>query len=213
MVSMDKISQVSGNPTETWNARFSGTDYIFGTAPNHYLMQHLSLLRPGMRALAVADGEGRNSVWLAQQGLQTVAFDISPVGVEKASKLAQLGQVNVQYAVSDCDAWDWTPNTYDVVAAIFVQFAAPEMRAKLFSNMVATLKPAGLLILQGYTPKQLEYKTGGPPNLDHLYSEQLLRDGFSDMEILEMQTYETILNEGAQHAGRSALIGMIARKR
>ena len=76
------------NPRETWDARFSTEDYIFGTEPNAWLAQHANLLRPGMRVLAVADGEGRNSVWMAKQGLQVDAFDISPIGIDKAKKLA-----------------------------------------------------------------------------------------------------------------------------
>jgi hypothetical protein len=78
--------------------------------------------------------------------------------------------------------------------------------------MKSALKPGGLILLQGYTPKQLEYKTGGPPNLDHLYTEALLRDAFSDMTVVELQAYDSVLTEGTQHSGRSALIGMVARK-
>jgi hypothetical protein len=77
--------------------------------------------------------------------------------------------------------------------------------------MKSALKPNGLILLQGYTPKQLDYKTGGPPSLDHLYTEALLRDAFSDMTIVDLQAYEAVLAEGTQHSGRSALIGMVAR--
>ena len=98
------------------------------------------------------------------------------------------------------------------MVAIFIQFADPDTRARLFAHMKSALKPNGLILLQGYTPKQLDYKTGGPPNLDHLYTESLLRDEFSDMTILELQAYEAVLREGTQHSGQSALIGLVARK-
>ena len=199
------------NPAQTWDARFSTEDYIFGTAPNVWLAQHRDLLPAGGRVLAVADGEGRNSVWLAQQGMQVDAFDISPVGVAKASKLAQQANVQVNYHVCGADKFEWQVGTYDAVVAIFIQFADPDARARLFTRMKSALKPGGLILLQGYTPKQLEYKTGGPPNLDHLYTEALLRDAFSDMTIVELQAYESVLTEGTQHSGRSALIGMVAR--
>ncbi len=199
------------NPAQTWDARFSTEDYIFGTAPNVWLTQHRDLLPAGGRVLAVADGEGRNSVWLAQQGMQVDAFDISPVGVAKANKLAQQANVQVNYQVCGADNFDWKSDTYDAVVAIFIQFAAPDARPRLFTRMKSVLKPNGLILLQGYTPKQLDYRSGGPPNLDHLYTDALLREEFSDMSIVDLQAYESVLSEGTQHSGRSALIGMVAR--
>lgn len=200
------------NPEETWSKRFSCDEYIFGTEANHFLIHCQDALHPGMRALVVADGEGRNSVWLAEQGLITTAFDISPIGVNKARKLAQQKNVDVNFVVADCDHFDWAPAYYDAVVAIFVQFADPEMRARLFSNMIHALKPGGVLILQGYSPAQLEYKTGGPQDIAHLYTEELLRDSFSSLDIRELRFYDEVLNEGTQHAGRSALVGMLAYK-
>jgi 2-polyprenyl-3-methyl-5-hydroxy-6-metoxy-1,4-benzoquinol methylase len=195
-----------------WNQRYSSPEFLFGTAPNDYLASQRHLLRPGMRALAVADGEGRNSVWLARQGLSVDAFDVSAVAVGKAWRLASEAQVAVEFHIADCDAWSWTPASYDVVAAIFVQFADPPMRARLFANIIATLKPGGFLILQGYTPRQLEYKTGGPGVLENLYTEEILRTELGGLDIVELQNYEASLDEGAQHAGRSALIGLVGKR-
>ncbi|MEO0315726.1 MAG: hypothetical protein RI928_2182 [Pseudomonadota bacterium] len=200
------------NPAQTWDARFSTEDYIFGTAPNVWLTQHRDLLVPGSRVLAVADGEGRNSVWLAQQGMQVDAFDISPVGVGKAKQLAQQANVQVNYQVCGVDNFEWKAGEYDAVVAIFIQFADPELRRRLFEHMTDSLKPGGLLLLQGYTPKQLDYKTGGPPLVEHLYTEALLRDAFQSMDIVELSSYEAVLREGTQHSGQSALIGLLARK-
>lgn len=195
-----------------WDQRYDTPEFLFGTAPNEYLVSQQSLLRPGMRALAVADGEGRNSVWLARQGLSVDAFDVSPVAVGKARRLAGDAQVAVDFHVADCDAWSWKPASYDVVAAIFVQFADPALRVRLFANIVTTLKPGGILILQGYTPKQLEYKTGGPGVLENLYTEEILRTELGALDIVELRNYEANLDEGTQHAGPSALIGLVARK-
>jgi SAM-dependent methyltransferase len=162
----------------------------------------------------VADGEGRNSVWLASQGLVVDAFDVASVGVAKARKLAAEKGVSVNYSVSDCDAYPWPLQAFDGVAAIFVQFADPAMRARLFANIRRSLKPGGILVLQGYTPKQLDYKTGGPPQLSHLYTEAMLREAFdADFELIILREYEAELTEGDSHSGRSALIGMIARRR
>ena len=100
----------------------------------------------------------------------------------------------------------------DAVIAVFIQFADPELRQRIFANIFKTLKSGGLLILQGYTPKQLDYKTGGPGELSHLYTEELIRNLLSEMEILEIESYEEELQEGVRHRGMSALMGVVARK-
>ncbi len=196
----------------TWNKRFEADDYVFGTEPNEYLRDHAQLWRQGSRVLCVADGEGRNSVWLAGQGMRVDAFDISEVGVSKARKLSAAAGVAVAFSVCDCDAWSWSAETYDGVAAIFVQFANPSMREQLFANMVRSLKHGGVLVLQGYAPKQLDYKTGGPSLLSHLYTEEMLRVAFASTEILDLRAYDADLTEGTRHCGRSALIGLVARR-
>ena len=197
---------------DTWNRRFQAEGYLFGTEPNAWLREH-SPWQPGQRVLCVADGEGRNSVWLAEHGLVVDAFDISPVGVAKARELAAGRGVTVNFSVADCDSFDWPDAAYDGVAAIFVQFADPAMRERLFERIKRCLKPGGILVLQGYTPKQLEYKTGGPPHLAHLYTPALLRAAFAELDILELKEYEDVLGEGSGHSGRSALVGMVARRR
>jgi SAM-dependent methyltransferase len=207
------MSNGFANPRETWDARFDRDDYIFGTAPNAFLAAQRARLAPGQRALAVADGEGRNSVWLAQQGLVATAFDIAPRGVAKARALAARAAVTVDLHVAAVEQWDWTPAAYDVVVAIFVQFAAPPVRERMFAGMLATLRPGGLLLLQGYTPRQLDYRTGGPPNADHLYTPRLLRAAFAAHEIVELREHDEVLSEGTQHAGLSALIDCVVRRR
>jgi ubiquinone/menaquinone biosynthesis C-methylase UbiE len=206
---------VSGfdDPRGTWNRRFSADGYLFGLAPNHWLEQHADVWQRGGRVLAVADGEGRNSVWLAKRGLRVEAFDISDVGVAKARKLAEREGAEVSYAVADIAQLPWPDGVYDGVAAIFIQFAEPELRSRIFEGIVRCLKPGGTLVLQGYTPKQLEYRTGGPPLASHLYTAQLLRDAFGAMEIVELREYEAVIEEGSGHKGQSALIGLLARKR
>ena len=200
------------DPAGTWNRRFSESGYLFGTEPNGWLVRHADLWEAGHRVLSVADGEGRNSVWLAQRGLTVDAFDVSEVGVRKARDFARITGVKVNFAVADIAELRWPPNIYDGVAAIFFQFAEPELRTRIFEGIVRCLKPGGTLVLQGYTPRQLEYRTGGPPLASHLYTPELLRESFAGMEIIELREYEADLAEGTGHKGRSALIGMVARK-
>ena len=206
------MTQKFSDGASMWNQRFSGDDYLFGRQPNDYLRAKAALLPAGGAVLCVADGEGRNSVWLARQGFQVQAFDIAEVGVAKARRLASEAGVSVDYTVSDCEQYSWAAQSHDGMVAVFVQFADPAMRARLFANMVRALKPGGVLILQGYTPRQLEYKTGGPGQLSHLYTADLVREAFKELRIVELIEYEAELNEGAQHAGRSALLGLVAAK-
>lgn len=197
---------------ETWNRRYAGDEFLFGTEPNAWLREHAASLPSGGHILSVADGEGRNSVWLARQGFRVDAFDIAPRAVEKARALAQRQAVSVNFAVADVDGFPWPEAAYDGIAAIFVQFADPDTRARLFARMVRSLKPGGVLVLQGYTPQQLAYRTGGPGIVSHLYTRALLASAFSDLAILVLREYEAEVHEGQGHSGRSALIGLVARR-
>ena len=196
-----------------WNKRFDTPDYIFGKAPNEYLQEQAQrYLKQGDAVLCVADGEGRNSVWLAKQRMRVDAFDLSEVALSKAIALAKEEAVHVQFSLASTDTWDWRPNHYDAVVGIFIQFADPVMRTHLFAQMVSTLRPGGVLIIQGYTPKQLEFKTGGPSILEHLYTEEMIRNTIGDLEVLDLRVYEKSLSEGPKHTGMSALLGLVARK-
>jgi SAM-dependent methyltransferase len=198
---------------DTWNRRYQAEGYLFGTAPNVWLREHAGVWSAGQRVLCVADGDGRNSVWLARQGLRVEAFDLSDVAVAKARVLAAQAGVAVDFAVADCEGYAWPQGTLDGIAAIFIQFADPQVRARLFARMVDALAPGGVLVLQGYTPAQLQHKTGGPDRLSHLYTEALLREAFAALDIEVLRDYEADVIEGAGHRGRSALIGLVARKR
>jgi 2-polyprenyl-3-methyl-5-hydroxy-6-metoxy-1,4-benzoquinol methylase len=199
--------------TQFWNERFDKEEFIFGKEPNEYLVEKAKqYLKSKNKVLCIADGEGRNGVWLARQGMQVVGFDASDIALVKAKQFAKEHQVEVEYTFSDTDSYAWPENTYDAVIGIFIQFADPEMRARIFQQTYKTLKPGGLFILQGYTPKQLEYKTGGPSLIEHLYTEGMIRDLAKDFKILELVSYEKELSEGPRHTGMSAILGLVAKK-
>lgn len=195
-----------------WDRRFEEEDYLFGISPNAFLAAQKHYLRPGMFALAVADGEGRNGVWLAEQGLDVLSVDSSRVGLEKAKALAFARGVVLDTELADLADWDWGVQRFDLIAAIFIQFANPALRRTMFTGMQRALKPGGLLILQGYRPKQLEYGTGGPPHIGNLYTADMLRDAFNEMDILHLAEHDSIINESHGHNGISALIDLVARK-
>ncbi|MEE9429129.1 MAG: class I SAM-dependent methyltransferase [Paracoccaceae bacterium] len=196
-----------------WEERYSKTDgYLFGTEPSAFLRENPGWLGSGLRGLCVADGEGRNSVYLAQMGVETVAFDISKSAVSRAEKLAAKQGVSVTFKVSDWDDWDWDGATYDLVAAIFIQFAGPSERGKQFANIKQAVKPGGVLLLHGYRPEQLELCTGGPPCAENMYTDEILRKYFGNWQIERLASYESDVQEGRGHSGKSALIDLIARK-
>ncbi len=195
-----------------WDQRYNCDDYHFGTEPNAFLSSQRHTLKPGMKCLAVADGEGRNGVWLAQQGLEVVAVDSSAVAIAKAKKLAAERGAQVKFETIDLLQWQWPVAEYDVVVGIFIQFVPSSQRPAMFENMERALKPGGLLLIQGYTPRQLEYKTGGPSQADNLYTEPMLRDLLSDMQIVHIAEYDAHIAEGVGHHGMSALIDVVAKK-
>lgn len=199
------------NPLARWNERFSTEDYLFGEKPNQYLADKTSLLHKG-KALSIADGEGRNSVWLASQGFDVDAFDFSPIAVEKAKKLATKQQVSVNFQCSDWEGFEWKADHYDTIAGIFFQFADPEPRTELFEKLNHALKPGGTLLIQGYGKAQMQYKTGGPGVLENLYDEELLLNSFKGYKVIDLQTYLQDVDEGPGHSGMSSLVGFIGQK-
>lgn len=196
----------------SWDERYAGDDYLFGEAPNAFLARQAALLPATGRALAVADGEGRNGVWLAQHGMNVDSVDGSVVAQRKAARLAEKAGVTLNLILADMSDWAWPEAAYDVVADIFIQFAGPSLRAKMFAGMRRALKPGGVMLIEGYGPRQLEYRTGGPSDLANLYTEDLLRAEFGSFEIIELTSYDTRLSEGSRHDGMSALVDLVARK-
>lgn len=195
-----------------WDRRFDRDDYVFGTEPNAFLARQKPLLPAGGRALAVADGEGRNGVWLARQGLDVLSVDGSAIAQKKAERLAANRGVALDLQQVDLLSWDWPVGRFDVVAGIFIQFTTPEQRRDMFAGMVGALKPGGLFLLEGYRPEQLAYRTGGPSQIDQLYTDAQLRAELATLEIVEIAAYDAEIDEGPGHAGLSALIDVVARR-
>ena len=218
-----------------WNDRFSVDEYIFGKDPNAFLAREVERLKPGSKVLCVADGEGRNGVWLAERGFRVHAIDGSEVALKKSKALArergvhiyggaaELGAASgaagaasakpgIYHELVDVDTWQWPHATYDAVVAIFIQFATAETRPALFANIANSLVDGGLLLLEGYATKQLQYATGGPTNLEQLYTTGLLSKSFPTMRIEALTEYDQEIEEGDRHKGMSALIDLVATK-
>ncbi|MSP45103.1 MAG: class I SAM-dependent methyltransferase [Xanthobacteraceae bacterium] len=197
---------------ERWEARFSAPGYHFGTEPNAFLKSKAHLLKPGQKVLSIADGEGRNGVFLAEQGLDVLALDFSPTALAKARTLAKERNVAIRTKQADLETWSWPVEAFDVVVAIFFQFCASPARQKIFAGIKHTLKPGGLLLLEGYGLGQLQYKSGGPSEPDRLYTRPMLEQAFGDFSSIEIEEYDTVLQEGSRHSGTAALIDLVGRK-
>ena len=197
---------------ERWENRYAVPEYAFGKEPNYFLASCKALLPPSGRALAVADGEGRNGVWLAQQGLDVLSIDFSPSALRKAKALAAERQVPVAFQRADVHDWDYPEAAFDVVVEIFTQFSPPCDRERKWAGMRRALRPGGLLIIQGYTPKQLHYRTGGPKEIENLYTRAMLEEAFKDLTDMRIVEEEREIHEGTSHGGMSAVIGLTASK-
>lgn len=195
-----------------WEQRYACEDYLFGTEPNVFLHAHQALMQAGMSVLAVADGESRNGVWMARQGMQVLSLEVSANAIAKGKRLAEKHEVDIDFIQTDLMHWQWPSEKFDMIVAIFIQFLSGEERKQAFTAMKRALKPSGLFLLQGYTPKQLTYRTGGPSSIEQLYTKELLQELLDDMDILEMLEHESIMDEGIAHSGMSALIDVVARK-
>ena len=197
---------------ERWQTRYAAPEYHFGTEPNAFLRQQAYLLRPGQKALAVGDGEGRNGVWLAEQGLDVLSLDFSPNALRKAQALAANRGVTIRTELVDVATWSWPTEAFDVIVGIFVQFLPRAGQDTMFQGMKQALKPGGLLLLEGYGQKQLEYRTGGPKDLDRLYTRAWLEIAFGDFASLDIREYEIRMAEGGAHVGMAALMDLVGRK-
>lgn len=206
-----------------WDKRYQDAEgFLFGEAPNSWLVeqarwldQHAAAVRSQGRApqvLAVADGEARNGVWLARRGWRVQSFDCSEVALAKARAYAAREKVDIQMSRADLAEWPWPAQRWDAIVAIYFQFASPALRDRTLKLMVSSLKPGGLLIIEGYGPRQIEYRTGGPGILEHLYTSALLQEHFRDLEVLAWRDADIQLNEGTGHVGLSHVVSAAVRK-
>ncbi|WP_372840432.1 class I SAM-dependent methyltransferase, partial [Phaeovulum sp.] len=185
-----------------WNQRFSGEGYYYGTAPADFVVRQAARLDAGARVLSVAEGEGRNAIYLARQGFDVTAFDGSDVALAKARALAAGQEPAPEFHLCRAEDWRWQAGAYDAVFAVFTQFAPPALRAVIFEGIATTLRPGGLVLLHGFATRQSENHSGGPRDPAHLYTLDLLHVAFAGWQIEEEADYDAELREGAGHSGR-----------
>lgn len=196
--------------SQFWNERFSTDEYAYGTTPNQFLKKQLQLLKPG-KILFPAEGEGRNAVYAAELGWKVYAFDSSSEAAKKAEKLSASKNVSICYKLSDINDIQYAELEFDCIAVIFLHLH-PEERISFHSKMLKLLKPGGIFLLEGFSKKQMERNTGGPKNINMLFSREELLNDFSSASICTIEEAEVKLNEGSYHQGIASLIRVIAVK-
>lgn len=193
-----------------WDARYAEPEYLFGTEPNDFLREVTPLLPPG-RALCLADGEGRNGVWLAQQGHAVTSVDLSQAGLAKATRLAAERGVTIEAVHADLETFAIEPGAWSVIVAIFVHLPPP-LRVRVHRAAARGLAPGGMFVLEAYRPEQLAHGTGGPSDVEKLMDLKALRAELPGLDWVIARELERDVREGTRHVGRSAVVQLLARR-
>jgi SAM-dependent methyltransferase len=194
-----------------WDERYGAAGYYYGAEPNDFLREHCGVIRPGGAVLCLAEGEGRNAVFLAALGYAVVAVDQSFVGLQKAERLAASKGVRITTIQADLADYRIEPDRWDGIVSIFCHLPRP-LRAEIYRQVLPGLKPGGLFLLEAYTPEQLRYGTGGPPTADLLVRLEDLRNELDGLALIHAMERERVVMEGRGHSGLSAVVQVIARR-
>lgn len=194
-----------------WNERYSGKTYFYGEEANDFLKETADRLPPRSNILCLAEGEGRNAIYLSTLGHQVTAVDQSVVGLKKLQELAIQKNVQIEVIVADLTDYVIEENKWDVIVSIWCHLPK-ELREKVHTQCVKGLKKKGLFILEAYTPQQLEYKTGGPDNTDLLMTKSLLEEELIGLNFIILKETKRVIHEGVGHNGMSAVIQVLGTK-
>lgn len=199
-----------GGERERWDERYSDPGYAYGEEPNDWLVENAPRIPKG-RVLCLADGEGRNSVWLARQGHEVTSVDLSPVGVDKARALAARHGVALNAIAANLAGYGMGTAQWQGIAAIFAH-VPPDLRPRMHAAAVQALAPGGVFILEAYSPDQLNYSTGGPKNRDWLMSLQDMRRELAGLDLVEARECVRVIREGKYHTGKAAVVQVVGVK-
>ena len=194
-----------------WDERYSIDDFLFGQKPAQALLRNEEYLVPRGETLLIADGEGRNSVYLAKNGFKVTSSDSSIVAQQKAKALADSQNVKVNFKLENFFDIDWSKKQYDNIIGICFQFISPELIEEAFMGLRSGTKKGGTILIHGYTPEQIRYGTGGPKDVTLMYTEATFTQSFTNSEIRLLEKYEATISEGPGHNGKSAMIDFVAK--
>ncbi|NBX18961.1 MAG: class I SAM-dependent methyltransferase [Proteobacteria bacterium] len=196
-----------------WDERYSSQDYFYGKQPNDFLRDNIQLIQNGESVLCLAEGEGRNAVFIAGEvkSAHVTAVDSSKAGLEKTKALAQEKGVNVETVHADLSDFDLGQDKWDVIVSIWCHLPS-ELRKMVHAGAVKALKSGGRLILEAYTPDQLRHGTGGPKSVDMLMQLSILKEELAGLDLVTGRECEREIHEGQGHSGLSAVVQVVARK-
>lgn len=197
--------------TNQWDQRYDIDEYVYGTEPNDFLREQVQRIPANGKVLCLADGEGRNGVFLARCGYEVTSVDASEIGLSKARKLAALHHVELTTECADLANYDLGTASWDAIVSIFCH-VPPVIRQQIHRSVHTALRPGGVFILEAYTPDQPRFKTGGPPEsmADHLMSSNLLINELINCNVIYCRDIEREIHEGSLHNGHSTVVQCIA---
>lgn len=193
-----------------WDEEYSVDEYVYGTEPNDFLLSMTEKLKKG-RVLCLAEGEGRNAVHLAGEGFTATAVDSSRVGLEKAERLAHKNGVAIETVLVDLADFTMVKDSWDSIVSISCHLP-PDLRKKVHRDVVAGLKKGGIFLLEAYTPKQLEFGTGGPPSAELMMDLATLREELSGLKIVHGVELVRNVVEGVNHTGMGSVVQILAER-
>lgn len=202
---------------EMWEDRYAADAYAYGIQPNEFFKETLHTFQLKGEVLFPAEGEGRNAVYAAKNGLKTTAFDISNNAKSKALQLAKLEKVTISYEVGDFLKLAFVEKTFDAAVLIYAHFPPP-LLAVYHKKIGELIKPNGLVILEGFSKNNLKYREenpaiGGPNAVEMLFSTETIKNDFPNFEIIQLEEVEVTLSEGEFHQGKGSVIRFIGRKK
>ena len=202
---------ITAMDADLWNARYAGTKgYVYGTAPNDFVAEVAAQI-PSGPVLCLAEGEGRNAVYLASRGHAVTAVDQSEVALAKARKLAATRGVTIETVVADLAAYRITPGAWAGIVSIWAHLP-PALRRTVHAQVVQGLRPGGVFVLEAYTPAQLAFDSGGPRDVESLMTATQLREELAGPEFEILRELERDVREGTKHTGRGAVVQVLARR-
>jgi SAM-dependent methyltransferase len=193
-----------------WNQRYSAEAYAYGVEPNDFLVEQAHHI-PAGRVLCLAEGEGRNAVYLAKRGYEVTALDMSAAGLAKAQRLAATAGVAITTQLADLESYEIEPEAWQGIVSIFAH-VPPPLRRRLYDSVVRGLRPGGVAIVEAYTPRQLHHQTGGPRQLELLVSLEMLREELHGLNEVVGREMERQVVEGEFHTGLGAVVQYLARR-
>jgi SAM-dependent methyltransferase len=194
-----------------WNQRYSEEGFAYGTEANDFLKNHFHYIKPGGKILCIAEGEGRNALFLAANGYQVTAVDMSEVGIMKAQSEAQRRGLQLNTIVANLEDFDFGESTWDGIVSIFGHLP-PAIRKRVHKKLVNGLTPGGLFLFEAYTPKQLALGTGGPKDISLMIDHGIIEDELSDLKAEIFQEINREIKEGKYHDGESSVMQYLGRK-